>query len=57
MLEGIDVLVPDRVDAIHNAYTNTVEGGTEGRDVLTRIAKELPVDAVGLAGDGSRNDL
>jgi aspartate racemase len=50
MLEGIDVLVPDQVDAIHNAYMQTVEGGTAGRDVLTRIARELPVDAIVLAG-------
>lgn len=50
MLDGIDVLVPDQVDAIHNAYMKTVEGGIEGRDVLTRIALELPVDAIVLAG-------
>jgi aspartate racemase len=50
MLEGIDVIVPDQVEAIHQAYMQTVEGGTEGRDVLTKIAKELPVDAVVLAG-------
>jgi aspartate racemase len=52
MLDRIDVLVPepDQVDAIHNAYMKTVEGGTEGRDVLTRIARELPVDAIVLAG-------
>jgi aspartate racemase len=52
MLDGIDVLVPEpeQVDAIHNAYMKTVEGGTEGRDVLTRIASELPVDAIVLAG-------
>jgi aspartate racemase len=28
----------------------TVEGKTEGRSVLSRIAKELPVDAIVLAG-------
>lgn len=50
MLEGIDVVVPHQVDAIHNAYMNTVEGGTEGRDILTKIAHELPVDAIVLAG-------
>jgi aspartate racemase len=52
MLDGIDVLVPEReqMDAIHNAYMNTVEGGTEGRDILTRIAVGLPVDAIVLAG-------
>jgi aspartate/glutamate racemase len=32
MLDGVDVVVPDQVDAIHNAYMNTVEGGSEGRD-------------------------
>ncbi len=50
MLDGIDVLVPDQVDAIHNAYMQTVEGGTEGRDSLKKIARELPVDAIVLAG-------
>jgi aspartate racemase len=50
MLDGIDVLVPDQIDAIHDAYMKTVEGGTEGRDVLTRIALELPVEAIVLAG-------
>jgi hypothetical protein len=37
-------------DSIHNAYMRTIEGGTEGRDVLTRIARQLPVDAIALAG-------
>jgi aspartate racemase len=41
MLDGIDVMVPDQV---------TVEGGTEGREILTKIARELPVDAIVLAG-------
>jgi aspartate racemase len=50
MLEGIDVLVPDQVDAIHSAYMQTVEGGTGGRDTLKSIAQELPVDAIVLAG-------
>jgi len=50
MLEGIDVIVPEQLDAIHDAYMRTVEGGTEGRAVLTKIAQELPVDAVVLAG-------
>jgi aspartate racemase len=50
MLDGVEVLVPDQVDAIHQAYMQTVEGGEEGRDILTRIAKELPVDAIVLAG-------
>jgi aspartate racemase len=50
MLDGIEVLVPEQVDAIHQAYMRTVEGGTDGRDTLTKIAHELPVDAVVLAG-------
>src|SRR4030081_641494 len=52
MLEGVDVVVPDKdkVDAIHNAYMQTVEGGTEGRAILSAIARELPVDAILLAG-------
>ena len=50
MLDGVDVLVPDQVDAIHDAYMKTVEGGTEGREILTKIAQSLPVDAIVLAG-------
>jgi aspartate racemase len=50
MLEGVDVLVPDEVEEIHEAYMETVAGGTEGRATLSRIARELPVDAVILAG-------
>lgn len=50
MLEGVDVLVPDQVDAIHEAYMQTLSGGTQGRAVLSAIARELPVDAVVLAG-------
>jgi aspartate racemase len=50
MLEGVDVIVPAQVDDIHAAYVRTVEGGTEGRAILSRIAHELPVDAVVLAG-------
>ncbi len=52
MLEGVEVVVPDQdqVEAIHSAYMRTVEGGTEGRAILSRIARELPVDAVVLAG-------
>jgi len=50
MLEGVDVLVPDQVEAIHEAYMQTVEGGTEGRAILSKIARELPVDAIVLAG-------
>jgi len=50
MLDGVEVLVPDEVDEIHKAYMQTVEGGSEGRDVLIRIARGLPVDAIVLAG-------
>jgi aspartate racemase len=50
MLEGVDVIVPDQVDAIHEAYMQTVDGKTEPRETLTRIAHELPVDAIVLAG-------
>lgn len=50
MLEGVDVVVPDQVEAIHEAYMQTVGGGTEARTILSRIARELPVDAIVLAG-------
>ena len=50
MLEGVEVVVPDQVEAIHEAYMQTVAGGTEGRDILSRIARELPVDGIVLAG-------
>ena len=52
MLDGIDVIMPgpEQVDAIHESYMQTVNGGTEGRVTLTRIARELPVDAIVLAG-------
>jgi aspartate racemase len=50
MLDGIDVLIPDQVEEIHQAYMQTVEGGAAGRDTLTKIAHQLPVDAIVLAG-------
>jgi aspartate racemase len=50
MLDGIEVMVPDQVDAIHEAYLQTVDGKGDPRTTLTRIAHELPVDAVVLAG-------
>ncbi len=50
MLEGVEVVVPDQVDAIHEAYLHTVAGGMEGRAILSRIAQDLPVDAIVLAG-------
>jgi len=50
MLDGVEVVVPEQVETIHSAYMNIVNGGTEDRITLTRIARELPVDAVLLAG-------
>lgn len=50
MLEGIDVIVPGQVEAIHEAYMQAVRGDTGGRAVLSKIAHELPVDAILLAG-------
>jgi aspartate racemase len=50
MLEGVDVIVPDQVETIHDAYMQTVAGETEGRVILSQIARELPVDAIVLAG-------
>jgi hypothetical protein len=50
MLEGVEVVVPGQVDAIHRAYMQIVEGGSEGREILSQIIRELPVDAVLLAG-------
>jgi aspartate racemase len=43
----VEVVVPEQVETIYSAYMNIVNGGTEDR---TRIAQELPVDAVLLAG-------
>jgi aspartate racemase len=50
MLDGVEVVVPNQVDEIHQAYMSTVAGGKEGHAILTRIARELPVDAIVLAG-------
>jgi aspartate racemase len=50
MLEGIEVVVPDQVETIHQAYMQTVEGSSEGRAILSRVAHELAVDAIVLAG-------
>jgi aspartate racemase len=50
MLEGAEVVVPDQVETIHEAYIGTVDRGTEGRTILSRVARELPVDAIVLAG-------
>jgi aspartate/glutamate racemase len=38
------------LEGIHEAYMQTVKGGTEGRAILPRIAHERPVDAIVLAG-------
>jgi aspartate racemase len=50
MIEGVEVIVPDQLEAIHEAYMLTVAGGDGGRSILSRIARELPVDAIILAG-------
>ena len=50
MLDGIEVFVPEQVEEIHSAYMQIVAGGTDQRITLSRIARELPVDAIVLAG-------
>lgn len=50
LLEDVEVMVPPQVDAIHEAYMQIVNEGAAGTETLTQIAKELPVDAVVLAG-------
>jgi aspartate racemase len=50
MLRGVEVVVPEQVEAIHTAYMQVVAGRSEARAVLSRIARELPVDAIVLAG-------
>ena len=50
MLEGVEVLVPKEVETIHQAYWQIVQGEAEGKIILSRIARGLPVDAVVLAG-------
>lgn len=50
MLGDIHVVVPEQVDAIHEAYLQIVNGDSPGRAVLIEIARKLPVDAVVLAG-------
>jgi len=49
-LDGIEVVVPQQVATIHDCYMRIVNGETEPRATLTRIAHELPVDAIVLAG-------
>jgi aspartate racemase len=50
LLEGIEVVVPEQTAAIHDCYMRIVNGETEPRETLSRIAHELPVDAIVLAG-------
>jgi aspartate racemase len=50
MLGEIEVIVPDQVDAIHEAYMRCVAGSSEGRRILLQIARELSVDAIVFAG-------
>ncbi|MCU1237873.1 MAG: Asp/Glu racemase [Candidatus Solibacter sp.] len=51
MLEGVEVIVPEQVELIHETYMRIVNGaGDEARETLARIAKTLPVDAIVLAG-------
>jgi aspartate racemase len=51
LLHGIEVIVPQQhVATIHDCYMRIVNGETEPRATLSRIAHELPVDAIVLAG-------
>ena len=50
LLDGIEVVVPQQVATIHDCYMRIVNGETEPRATLSRIAHELPVDAIVLAG-------
>jgi aspartate racemase len=50
MLEGIEVVAPDQVETIHQAYMQTVEGSSERWAILSRVEHELAVDAIVLAG-------
>lgn len=50
MLDGVEIVVPAEVDTIDRIYFQTVEGRTDGRAELSRIAHSLDVDAVILAG-------
>lgn len=50
MLEGIDVMLPDQIEEIHDAYMRIVNGDQDARLKLMTIAHDLPVDAVVLAG-------
>ena len=57
MLDGIEVIVPDQVDAIHDAYMQTVHGETGGRAVLSEIARDLAGGCRGAGGNGPVPDL
>lgn len=50
LLDGIEVVVPAQAATIHDCYMRIVNGETEPRATLSRIAHELPVDAIVLAG-------
>jgi aspartate racemase len=51
MLDGIEVIVPEEVAAIHENYMAIVAGaGRDAHGALTAIARRLPVDAIVLAG-------
>lgn len=50
MLEEVEVIVPDQVEEIHRTYMGIVNGETAGKDILMRIARDLPVDAIVMAG-------
>jgi hypothetical protein len=51
MLGDVEVVVPEKTEEIHEAYMRIVDGGIdEPRHRLCKIAQELSVDAVVLAG-------
>ncbi|MEO8591698.1 MAG: aspartate/glutamate racemase family protein [Candidatus Solibacter sp.] len=49
---GAEIVLPspEQIAEIHQAYMQTVEGGSQGLAPLTRLAHELPVDGIVLAG-------
>jgi aspartate racemase len=50
MLETAEVIGVDRAAEIHEAYMQVVENGRQGIEMLNRIARELSIDAVVIAG-------
>jgi aspartate racemase len=50
MLEGVEIVVPEEIETIHEIYMRIVKGDIGGKTVLERIAQKLPVDAVVMAG-------